>query len=157
MSTFFAITLTLFFVIDALGNIPAFIQLLKPYDRKKRRTIALRELFFALGLMIIFNYLGRVLLTLLSIEAATVQLAGGIVLFLIAIRLIFSTEEEGAKMERAGALYCPYCDPNYCRSLSSLGDYDLCSRRDHHHHYAGIHFSRLAFIEYPLPLWKAHL
>ena len=94
MVAFFSVAITLFLVIDALGSIPVYLHLLKKFDKGERRRIALRELFIALGLMIVFNFVGKGLLTLLGIEAATVQLAGGIVLFLIAIRLIFSHEEE---------------------------------------------------------------
>jgi multiple antibiotic resistance protein len=111
MESFFAISLTLFFVIDALGNIPSYLNLLKPYDKKKQRLIALRELFIALGIMIIFNYLGRILLTLLDIHEATVQLSGGIVLFLIAIRLIFSSEDEKAKWKEQEPFIVPIATP----------------------------------------------
>jgi multiple antibiotic resistance protein len=111
MSTFFAITLTLFFVIDALGNIPAYLHLLKPYDKKKQMHIAIRELVFALFIMIIFNYVGRILLKLLDISPATVQLAGGIVLFLIAIRLIFSHEEDRVKWKEQEPFIVPIATP----------------------------------------------
>ena len=73
MGNFFAITLTLFFVIDALGNIPAYLHLLRPFDKKKQRRIAVRELLLALGIMILFNFVGKSLLTMLSITSATVQ------------------------------------------------------------------------------------
>lgn len=94
MSVLFSITLTLFFVIDALGNIPAYLHLLRNYNKHERRRIAVRELLCALSIMVIFYYLGRILLTLLNIESTTVQISGGIVLFLIAIKLIFSNDEE---------------------------------------------------------------
>jgi multiple antibiotic resistance protein len=97
ISTFFSITLTIFFVIDALGNVPTYLQLVKPYSPKRRVWLATRELLFALGLMLCFHYLGQPLLSLLEVNMATVQIAGGIMLFLIAIRLIFSSENERAK------------------------------------------------------------
>jgi len=93
MSSFFAITLTLFFVIDALGNIPTYLHLLKPYDKGKKIRIALRELCIALVIMIVFHYVGQALLTALAISPTTVRVAAGIVLFLIAIRLIFSDDD----------------------------------------------------------------
>jgi len=111
MSDFFSIALTLFFVIDALGNIPAYVHLLKPFDKRKQRHIAMRELLFALCIMVLFNYLGKFLLTMLSINAATVQLAGGIVLFLIAIRLIFSHEEEGIRWKEQEPFIVPIATP----------------------------------------------
>lgn len=94
MNVFFSISVTLFFVIDALGNIPAYLFLLKPYDKKRQKKIAIRELLIALGIMIFFHYFGQILLTLLQVSPSTVQLAGGIILFIISIRLIFSDEEK---------------------------------------------------------------
>lgn len=105
------IALILFFVIDALGNIPAYLHLLQPFDKKKQFHIAIRELFFALGLMIAFNYLGKFLLTALSITCATVQLAGGIVLFLIAIKLIFRRDEESIKWKEQEPFIVPIATP----------------------------------------------
>ncbi len=97
LTTFFSTTLTLFFVIDALGNLPLYLSFLKKVDRKKIHWIAIRELFFALVIMIIFHYLGQLLLTLLGITRNTVAISGGTILFLIAIRLIFSHEEDKGK------------------------------------------------------------
>src|SRR5262245_30909781 len=111
MSTFFAITLTLFLVIDALGNIPAYLHLLRPFDKRQRRRIAVRELVFALCIMVIFYYLGKVLLTLLDINYATVELAGGIVLFLIAIKLIFSHDDESIKWKEQEPFIVPLATP----------------------------------------------
>lgn len=111
MTNFFAITLTLFFVMDALGNIPTYLQLIKPFDKKKQRWITLREFLFALAIMVLFNYVGEILLSLLGIKAATVQVAGGIVLFLISIRLIFSHEDQGLKWKDQEPFVVPIATP----------------------------------------------
>jgi len=111
MDAFFSITLTLFFVIDALGHIPAYLRLLKPYDKRKRRRIAIRELLWALVIMVLFNFLGPWLLTLLDINSCTVQLAGGIVLFLIAVRLIFSSENGETKWKEQEPFIVPLATP----------------------------------------------
>ncbi|MFZ0565162.1 MAG: MarC family protein [Chlamydiales bacterium] len=110
MRAFFAAALTLFLVIDALGNVPTFVSLLKPYSPKKQRQIAIRELFIALGIMFVFYYFGQILLTYLNISKETVQISGGVILFLIAIRLIFS-EEEKAKWEEKEPLIVPIATP----------------------------------------------
>ncbi len=111
MRTFFAITLTLFLVIDALGNIPAYLRLLKPFPPKKQKLIALRELLIALVVMIAFNFVGRLLLAMLEITCASVQLAGGIVLFLIALRLIFAHEDEEIKWGTQEPFIVPIATP----------------------------------------------
>ena len=111
ISHFFAITLALFFVIDALGHIPTYLELLKPYSPKKQLKIAVRELIFALLLMLLFHFLGEWLLTLLDISAVTVRLAGGIILFLIAIRLIFATEDKATRWKVQEPFVVPLATP----------------------------------------------
>lgn len=93
MPSFFTVVLTLFFAIDAFGIIPDYLHIFRHIDRKKRLMITLRELTIALGIMVIFHYFGKILFTLLGLTQTTVEIAGGIVLFLISIRLIFSNEE----------------------------------------------------------------
>lgn len=93
MSAFFTIALTLFFVIDAFGNIPLYLSLLKPIEKAKRWKIVLREQIFALILMFAFYFVGQWLLSLLGVSLATVNISGGIILLIIAIRLIFAEEE----------------------------------------------------------------
>lgn len=111
MGTFFGFTLTLFFVIDALGNIPTYLSLLKPFEKSKRRKIAIRELLISLGIMIIFHYAGQMLLILLGVSLNTVKISGGIILFLIAIRLIFSNEEEKTKWGEQEPIIFPIATP----------------------------------------------
>lgn len=108
---FFAIALTLFFVIDALGNIPTYLSLIKPLDKKQQRKIAIRELLFALIIMVCFHYVGEVLLTLLGVSKTTVQISGGIILFLIALRLIFSKEESKIRWNAPKPFIVPIATP----------------------------------------------
>ncbi len=111
MSTLFGLTLTLFFVIDALGNLPTYLSLLRPHKRSEQRKIAFRELLLALGIMASFHYLGQILLTMLEIPKQTVQISGGLILFLIAIRLIFSNDEEPPQWESQKLLFFPIATP----------------------------------------------
>lgn len=111
MRSFIGITLTLFFVIDALGNIPTYLSLLKPFGRKTQIKIAIRELILSLGIMIAFHYFGQILLTLLKISFNTVEISGGIILFLIAIRLIFSNEERRTRWGEQKPFIFPIATP----------------------------------------------
>ncbi len=108
---FFGITVTLFLVIDALGNLPTYLALIKPYSKAQQRNIALRELFIALGIMIIFHYLGQILLSLLGVSQTSVKISGGLILFLIAIRLIFSNDEERPKWGEQKPFIFPIATP----------------------------------------------
>ncbi|MBY6187559.1 YhgN family NAAT transporter [Marinobacter hydrocarbonoclasticus] len=81
----------LFLIMDPLGNMPIFLSVLRHVDPKRRRLILIRELLFALGIMLIFLYAGESMLSFLNLRTESVSIAGGIILFLIAIRMIFPT------------------------------------------------------------------
>jgi MarC family membrane protein len=88
MSTFSA-ALLLFFVMDPLGNVPLFLAALKAVDPARRTRVVARELLVAYGLLVAFLFVGRPLLDTLHISEPALTLAGGIVLFLIALRMVF--------------------------------------------------------------------
>ena len=73
---------------DPLGNVPGFIAILKPVPLERRRAVIIRELFFALGIMLAFLVGGRQLTALLGIRPEAISIAGAIVLFLVAIEMI---------------------------------------------------------------------
>lgn len=80
---------TLFFIMDPLGNIPIFNTILKDYPPPRRRRIIMRELSFALIFLMVFLYAGTSILNLLGLTQPSLNLAGGILLFLIAIRMLY--------------------------------------------------------------------
>jgi multiple antibiotic resistance protein len=84
-----AATLTLFLVMDPLGNVPIFLSVLKDVDSQRRQWIIARELLIALGVLLLFLYGGGYLLDLLDLRQESISIAGAIILFLIAIRMIF--------------------------------------------------------------------
>ena len=79
----------LFFVMDPLGNIPIFLSLLKDIEPKRRWKVISRELLIALIILLIFLFFGQQLLNLLQLESESVSIAGGIILFIIGIRMVF--------------------------------------------------------------------
>jgi multiple antibiotic resistance protein len=81
--------LVLFFVMDPLGNIPLFTSVLSRVSPKRRRVVLTRELLIALFFLLVFLYAGRGLLDLLGLEQDSLRVGGGIVLFVIALRMIF--------------------------------------------------------------------
>ncbi len=83
----------LLFVMDPLGNIPLVLSLLKDIDPKRRRTILIRELLIALGILLLFLFLGQNLLEFLDLQQESVTIAGGIVLLIIGLRMIFPQRE----------------------------------------------------------------
>ena len=87
--TLFSLSFSLFLLMDPVGNIPIYIAYLKNLPPKKQRKIIIRELLIALGVIILFSFLGNQLLAILHIDQKTVMVSGGIILFLIALRMIF--------------------------------------------------------------------
>ncbi len=84
----------LFLVMDPIGNIPPFLTTLRRVTPARRNRIVLRELFIALLVLVFFLFFGRGLLAALRVSEPAVSIAGGIILFLIAVRMIFSISED---------------------------------------------------------------
>lgn len=84
--------LLLFLIMDPLGNIPLFLSLLKDLAPARRRFVMARELVIALGVLFMFLLFGGYLLAAFHLRAESVSIAGGIVLFLIGIKMIFPGE-----------------------------------------------------------------
>ncbi len=80
---------TLLLIMDPLGNIPPFLTTLKHVQPDRRRKVLVREILFAYLVLLLFLFLGKYLLRLLSLQEETISIAGGIVLFLIALRMVF--------------------------------------------------------------------
>lgn len=85
--------LLLFIILDPLGNIPVFLSLLRGLPPKRQRIVLARELLIALGVLMLFLWGGKYALELMHLRQESVSIAGGIVLFLIGIRMIFPPPE----------------------------------------------------------------
>lgn len=85
--------LLLFLILDPLGNIPVFLSLLEPLPAKRRRWVLIRELLIALVVLFIFLWAGRYVLAAMHLRQESVSIAGGIVLFLIGLKMIFPSPE----------------------------------------------------------------
>ena len=81
--------LTILFVMDPLGNVPVFLSVLKDVPEQRRQRVILRELFFALLILLLFLVGGTWFLQLLQLKQESISIAGGIILFLIGLRMIF--------------------------------------------------------------------
>jgi len=85
----FSTALLLFLVLDPIGNIPAFLSILSNVPPERCRRIIARELGIALVALILFLFLGKYILTALQVSQGSLGAAGGIILFLIALRMVF--------------------------------------------------------------------
>lgn len=79
----------LFLIMDPLGNLPVILSILKHIDPKRRRVILVRELCIALVILMAFLFGGQTVLNFLHVQPETLSISGGVILFIIAIRMIF--------------------------------------------------------------------
>ena len=83
----------LLLVMDPVGNIPVFVSLLQQVPVERRNRVIVRECAIAFGLLLFFVFFGRWILDLLGLSDTSLNIAGGVILFLIALRLIFRHPE----------------------------------------------------------------
>lgn len=83
----------LLLVMDPIGNIPLFVSLLQPVDPARRVRVILRECAIAFVILVIFVLFGRTILAVLGISDSSLTLSGGVILFLVAMRMIFRHPE----------------------------------------------------------------
>jgi multiple antibiotic resistance protein len=92
--TIYSAILLLFLILDPVGNIPLFLVALKNVDPRKHYRIIFRELLIGLATLILFLFLGKYILALFHVSKSSLNIAGGMVLFLIAIKMIFRGSED---------------------------------------------------------------
>ncbi|HET8819484.1 MAG TPA: YhgN family NAAT transporter [Xanthomonadaceae bacterium] len=85
--------LLLFLILDPLGNIPVFLSILRRLPPRRQRIVIARELLIALGVLMVFLWGGQYVLEAMHLRQESVSIAGGIVLFLIGLRMIFPPPE----------------------------------------------------------------
>lgn len=100
--TLYTAAITLILVMDPLGNIPAFLSILNSVNPERRQMIILRESIIALGVLTAFLFFGQNILTDMQISSPALSISGGIILFLIAIKMIFPHENNGHRVKRTG-------------------------------------------------------
>jgi len=87
-------TATVFFLImDPLGNVPLFLVVLKKVDPSRHRRIIVRELLIAYIALLVYLFAGRYILEFLGLSREAIAISGGIILAIIALRMIFPTAE----------------------------------------------------------------
>lgn len=89
----FSATMLLILTMNPLGSLPLFLSALKPIDPKRHFRIIVREAFFAYLVLITFMFFGQAFLRSVQISEQALGISGGIIMFLIAIRMIFPEEK----------------------------------------------------------------
>lgn len=102
MTEMISATILLLLIMDPLGNLPIFMSVLKHLEPKRRRMVLMREMLIALLIMLLFLFAGEKILSFLNLRTETVSISGGIILFLIAIKMIFPGQESSSSGLSAG-------------------------------------------------------
>ncbi len=84
-----SISVTLFLIMDPFGNIPIFLPILDKVPENRRRRVLVRELLIALAVIVGTVLCGRYVMEFLGLRQESVSIAGGIILFIIALRMVF--------------------------------------------------------------------
>ena len=91
--SFISAVVILLLVVDPVGNIPLFLSLLRGVDAARRARVIFRECMIALVVLLAFVVFGRWILALFGLSEPSLTIAGGVILFLIALRMIFRGPE----------------------------------------------------------------
>jgi len=92
-TSFVSAVVLLLIVCDPIGNIPIFVSALKDVPRERRLAIILRECLIAFGVLVVFVFVGGPFLRLLGLSELSLQIGAGVVLMLVALRMVFPTPE----------------------------------------------------------------
>lgn len=117
--TIISAALLLFLVMDPLGNIPLFLTALKNVAPERRTKVILRELLIALLVMVIFLFSGQAFLSALHISEPALTATGGVILFLIALKMIFPADSHGPHKNEEEPFIVPLAIP-YIAGPSAL-------------------------------------
>jgi MarC family membrane protein len=88
--TFISALILLLLVLDPLGSLPIFIAVMRHVQPLRKRKVALRETLIAFVVLLIFMFTGNKLLELMHLSERSLEVAGGVILLMVAIRMVFS-------------------------------------------------------------------
>lgn len=108
----FTMIAILFLIMDPVGSIAAFLQMVDKLPPQKVRWIVLREMLIALAFMLAFNFLGEFIFLILKLDKQTVELSSAVILFLTAIKILFpSTSSWRANLPNGEPFIIPLAVP----------------------------------------------
>jgi multiple antibiotic resistance protein len=87
--TFISAVVLLFLVLDPLGNVPLFISATDRVQKERRKKVILRESLIAYVVLVFFFFCGRPILRTIGLDEPSLSIAGGVILFLIALKMVF--------------------------------------------------------------------
>jgi len=91
----FSTAILLFFILDPFGNVPLLLSILKNIDKQKHSKIIIREMLIGLLILVVFLFFGEQFLSLFHLETQSITIAGGIIFFVISLKMIFPDPDGG--------------------------------------------------------------
>src|SRR5690554_6739940 len=91
---FGSVVILLFLIMDPIGNVPLYLSVLESVKPERRRYVLVREVVISLVILYCFLFAGQYLLHFFALRSESISIAGGIVLLMIAIRMIFPQRSE---------------------------------------------------------------
>jgi MarC family membrane protein len=88
--SFLSAFILLLLVLDPLGSLPVFIPIMRDVAPERRRWVAVREVTIAFGVLFAFMFFGDTFLRVMRLSERSLEVAGGVILLMVAIRMIFS-------------------------------------------------------------------
>ena len=86
--------LTFFLIINPLGNLKVFLSIFEGMKPQRQSFVIAREMLIALAAMFLFSFFGEQIISIFSLNTTTVFITSGIILFLVAIKILFPPKEE---------------------------------------------------------------
>ena len=108
--TFLSALVLLLLVLDPFGSLPIFISVMRGVDPARRAKVAVREVAIAFGVLLAFMFAGQGFLSLMHLSERSLEVAGGVILLIIAIRMIFGSSS-GEAYAADGAMREPFIFP----------------------------------------------
>lgn len=108
---FVSATILLLLIMDPFGNIPYFASALKPVAPERRNFVIVRECLIAFGLLLAFMFFGNGFLAAMNLSEMSLQMTGGMVLFLIALRMVFPPPAQESTEPQSEPLIVPLAVP----------------------------------------------
>ena len=109
--TFLSATILLVLITDPIGNIPIFANALRPVAPERRARVILREILIAFALLLTFMFVGEGFLRVMNLSELALQIGGGVILFLIALRMVFPNPQEPETVMVGEPLIVPLAVP----------------------------------------------
>ena len=109
--TFASATILLLLITDPFGNIPIFVNALRAVAPERRIFVILREVLIAFLLLLAFMFIGDGFLRIMNLSDLSLQIAGAVVMFLIALRMIFPSSHHDPEPLEGEPLIVPLAIP----------------------------------------------